>query len=242
MNGNIVVNHQYSIISPDGPKEQAEQAINDLRNTVQEAINKGVKTLEDIKANLIATFDKMKQQVIDNAKTQMDQIIATYQAEIDSWKKKADALGVNVQDCLGQTAQQLKDLPKFALNKMLSCITDEYNTAMSIINNAEDIIKSTIKKVDEIITKFKNCSGVLAIPCYISVAVKCASLTISLVADITKEVADVTSFITGLQARLQLCAATQVAAVAAQAGTIAKNTVECIIKKISGKNLIDHMY
>lgn len=186
--------------------------------------------MENLEKELLAKFEEMKQKVMDAAKEQIDKIMGDLEKEIAEWKKKAEELGVDVKECYYESEQQLEQLPGLALDKMLSCITDEFNSAMSIINGTKKIITDAIQQVNDLETKFHSCT---TIGCYTDVISKCAGLTISLVTDIGKKVTEVTTFVAGLKTRVEVCAATQVTSLATEAAKIAKGVVDCIVNKIT---------
>lgn len=202
-------------------------------------IDSAIGSLENIKKDIIAKFDSLKQEVINMAMEQVDKIIAQFENEITYWKDKADKFGIDIKGCYDQNEPKLLGLPKLAFDKMLSCITIEYDTVMNLINSTEKLIRDTIDAVIKIQDTLKKC-GSWDLSCYYDVISQCASLTITLVSDITTKVTEVTTFVAGMKARLELCAATQVTGITVEATTIATDIIGCIKDKLPTSKLLVH--
>lgn len=223
-------------LSLDFNKASALQAVENLREIVTKNVKSAIATFDTLSSNLQINFPSMKEQVFNYGMTEVNATIATTFQDINNITNRAETYGINITDCVVPTIKQLAGLPAFAAQKMLSCVTTEYNTVVSIINEGIQDVNDIIAKVTSIQKKFNSCGK--NIGCYLTVVVKCGILVVTISTDIATVASEVTTFVTGLQARLLSCASTQIAAITLEATTLLKNLVGCVVFKMSaGRSL-----
>lgn len=208
-----------------------------LKQYIMDNLIKPITDLGNIKEQLNKLVDYIKEQ----AKQQANKIVGNVTEVIECFKTEADKLGINIQNCYQESKDQIMALPQGFLNNCTQCLMNEKDEAMKIVNNAIDKchehVDNITKAFQDLSTQLTEClnSGIWnvwkCLPGFVKPIGDLLSEAFSVAPVVAGIVADVTAYVSGVQARLQKCGVDSLIALKDSGTGVITNFVGCVKDK-----------
>lgn len=173
---------------------------------------------------------ELAQNVIDAGTAALQAEVDKVLAEIESLRQQAAELGQNIEGCIGDQEGAIIQLPISLVNELIQCVTDQVNEAIRIVSETVGAIESTWAAVEQLEADLAACNGGLI--CIGIVIAECAIKVGELPVEIAEQVIAAEELIATIKIDLELCATNKVIQIAAEAGAILANIVECVTNQL----------
>lgn len=203
-----------------------------------------IKNIDQLGVTIQREVEKLIAQIKDKYKDEVNKIIGSVAETVECYKNEADRLQINIKDCYQSTQNVITSIPNEFLKNITKCGTDEIDNGMALVKSATDLFDFVKKDLDGIPDRITACTKEgwwTATTCITGVIADIGGMAISIPSKIVPQlngfIDKITSFVTGIPIRLQVCGASVVANVGMAAKDLAGDFFNCIKDKFPNPNI-----
>lgn len=221
----------------DNILKKIKEELQKLQQVISDKINSAWNSVKDIYNKLIEKGKELKDKIIAKGQEVLNALKEKLQGKLDCYKHEAEHLGIDIKDCYSASQNEILALPASFLGNLTSCVTDEIKSGINMMKSAYDAMTSLIQEITNIPGIISECSkhGFWeALKCLGNELKNILSLqaqAAKVVAKIAQLITDMSTFFTGLGARVQTCAAIQTTKLGIAGGVIALKFTTCVAHK-----------
>ncbi|GLV41203.1 hypothetical protein CBL_04727 [Carabus blaptoides fortunei] len=208
--------------------EQAKEAIKNLSEIVNSTIKNAIDKLSTIKDEILANA----QDIIADAKNNITSIIDKVKVEIDKIKEQAANLGDDVKECIDKNSAEIEQLPQKIIDKLLQCIYEPVDEALSIIEQAINKILAIKDELTGLPQKLKGCFvTVNPVSCVTTLIAQIVKDTVSVPTDIQNIVSQILELVANLEIKMKACAVEKAIEASMEAAAIGVKVAKCVTEQ-----------